>query len=140
MIRAGILTLAILALPMTAAAHCGSSQGSFSLNCESGVKVYRHNAQSSLPAGPTAAQTQLNIAKLRQQTAEKRIRAERNAQAEQADLRAQEIENERYRNRILQHDRARRSGRFSSGFGFGSGQYYGGGYSLGRAVNVRKID
>jgi len=138
MIRAGLLTLAILALPATAAAHCGSTQGSFSVNCESGVKVYRHNAQSSLPAGPTAAQIQLNIAKLRQQTAEKRIQAERNAQAEQADLRRQEIENERFRNRILQENAGRRSGRFTTGFG--NRGFYGGGLTFARPVTVRKID
>lgn len=138
MIRTGIITLAILALPMTAAAHCGSTQGSFSLNCESGVKVYRHNAQSSLPAGPTAAQTQLNIAKLRQQTAEKRIQAERNAQAEQADLRRQEIDNERFRNRIVQENVGRRSGRL--GTGFGNRGFHGGGFTFARPVTVRQID
>jgi len=134
MIRAGILTLAILALPGVASAHCGSTQGSFAVTCESGVKVFRHNAPSSLPAGPTSAQIQLEIAKLRQQTAQQRIAADRQGQAEQAELRRQEIENERYRNRI---ENARRL-RIARGYGFNNG-FYGGGFQLARPVTVRTL-
>ena len=103
MIRAGILTIALLALPGTAAAYCGGgSAANFSVNCESGVQVIRHNARSSIPRGLSSAQAQLEVAKIRQETELKRIQAQRSAQAEQAELRRREIENERYRNRILE--------------------------------------
>jgi len=141
MIRAGLLTFALLALPVTATAHCGSMQGSFSVTCEKGVKIYRHNAPSSVPAGPSKAQTHLEAAKLRQETAQRRIQAEQRAQAEQAELRRKEIENESYRNRIRQDNARRRVRRFRSAYISGSGYYgYYGGYTLARPVRVRRAN
>lgn len=132
MIRATILTVALLAIPGVASAHCGGTQGSFAVTCETGVTVYRHKAPFMIPAGPTSAQTQLEIAKLRQQTALARIAADRQTQSENSDLRRQEIAQEEYRNRVYQARSARRN----RGYGVGYGGYYGG-YTLARPLTVR---
>ncbi len=47
-----IATAAIIgafALPSQAFAACGQTNGSFSVSCERGVQVYRHNAKSAVP-------------------------------------------------------------------------------------------
>ena len=52
MIRAGIIAIALMSLPTSAFAYCGNSaDGNFSVNCQNGVKVFRHNAPSSIPVG-----------------------------------------------------------------------------------------
>ena len=42
---------AALAFPAIASANCGTIQGSFSVTCEQGVQVFRHNALSGVPRG-----------------------------------------------------------------------------------------
>ncbi len=137
MIRAGIIAIALMTLPTTAFAHCANgADGNFSVNCESGVKVFRHNAPSAIPVGRSAASTQLEIAKIRQETELRRIQAQRRSQAELAELRRLEIENERFRNRIIQHRGVNRTRFINQGFGFSNFNRI----RPGRPVTVRKID
>lgn len=137
MIRASLLALSLLALPGIAAASCGTSQGSFAVNCESGVKVYRHAAPSAIPVGPTAAQVQLNIAKMRQQTEQNRIIAQRAAQAEQNELRERELALEDYRARILDRDLRNRNRFFGVQPGLQNGLGFGAGVSLSRPISTQ---
>ena len=143
MISAGIIAIALMSLPTTAFAYCGNSaDGNFSVNCQNGVKVFRHNAPSSIPVGRSAASTQLEIAKIRQETELRRIQADRRSQAEIADLRRLEIENERFRNRIIQHRSFGRTRFVNQGFGFSNFNGFSNfdGFRAGRPVNVRKVD
>lgn len=44
-----ILAASALLFPVQAMAACGSVSGPYSVNCEQGVQVYRHNAKSIMP-------------------------------------------------------------------------------------------
>lgn len=134
---------AALSIPGVASANCGTMQGSYAVTCERGVQVYRHQALSGVPAPITQAEAYLESAKLRADTAEKRIAAEDRASKRDADLRNRELGIEDYRARIYDRNSSRRSyrgnsyGNNSYGSRFNSGQYGSGGYSYGQPVRVR---
>jgi len=131
MSRTSILIVSLTAamtFPAVASAHCGTTQGSFAVTCEQGVKVYRHNAPSALPRGLSAAQASLEAEKLRQSTAQSRIEAQARSQAAMNALRQRELDIKEYRARISARN-ARRSG-YVYGVGYG-------GYRLARPIRVR---
>ncbi len=119
------LTLA-LAFPAIASAHCGTTQGSFAVTCEQGVKVYRHNALSSIPRGITQQQAQANAEKTRQKTERLRIAASERSQARTNALRQRELDIKEFRARVNDRNRVRRS--------FGG---YSRGYTIARPLRVR---
>lgn len=137
MIRVTLLALSLLALPGVASATCGMTQGSFAVHCESGVKVYRHSAPSAIPVGPTAAQVQLNIAKMRHQAEQNRIIAQREAQAEQVELRERELALEDYRTRILDRDLRNQNRFFGVQPGLQNGLGFGAGVALSRPISTQ---
>ena len=61
--------IAGFAFPAAASASCGTTQGSFSVTCEQGVQVYRHNALSGVPAPISQAQASLEAEQIRARTA-----------------------------------------------------------------------
>ncbi len=121
-----------LAVPAVAAAHCGSTQGSFAVSCEQGIQVYRHNAPSSRPRGLSQAQVQLKSEKIRQETELARIAANERAQAQSNALRQRELDIEDYRARVDARDLRGRS--FGGGYG-----YHQRGYTIARPIRVRKV-
>jgi len=121
---------AAMAMPALASAHCGTKQGSFIVTCEKGVKVYRHDALSSIPQGPSIAEARLEAAKERQKTARLRISAAANSQAASNKLRQRALDIKEYRARVYDRNTRRRS--YSYG-GYG----YGGGLSFARPIRVR---
>lgn len=120
-----------IAMPATAVAHCGTTQGSFAVTCEQGVKVYRHNAMSGIPAPISQAEAFLEAEQIRAKTARAQIASQDRANALAAGLRQRELAIEDYRARI--EDRFTR--RTSS---FPIGSYYNRGFSFGRPVRIRK--
>lgn len=82
------------ALPTQALANCGSASGSYVVSCESGVKVYRHQAKSPLPASLSNPNRQTQSdrqadrrAAVAQQLEARRISIEERRQAaEESDL------------------------------------------------------
>ena len=120
-----------VAMPATALAHCGTTQGSFAVTCEQGVKVYRHNSLSGVPAPISQAEAFLEAEELRARTARAQIASQDRANALAARLRQRELAIEDYRARI--EDRATR--RRTS---FPIGSYYNRGFSFGRPVRIRK--
>lgn len=125
MTRAKIFIAALsvaIALPTAASAHCGTTQGSFAVTCEKGVQVYRHQALSPFPRGLSRADAQLEVEKMRQETAQMGIAANARAQAANAKLREREIAIQDYRARV--YDRNTRGQSYVSyggGYGYGSG-------------------
>lgn len=130
MTRATIFTAvltATIALPAAASAHCSSIEGSFAVTCEQGVQVFRHQALSSFPRGLSKAETQLEIEKLRRETALENIAANERAQAVNAQLRDRELAIQDYQARV--YDRNTR-GRSYVSYGGGYGYGYGSGYQV----------
>ena len=74
---------AALAFPAIASANCGTIEGSFSVTCEQGVQVFRHNALSGVPRGISQAEASVRSAEIRANTDRLRIESQ-----ERADLRA----------------------------------------------------
>lgn len=132
----GVLVTA-MAMPVTASAGCAPQHGSFKVSCENGVTVYRGQINSLRNAGPSAAQAQLKIAKMQQDTARRKIAADRATAREMAALRGQELDNQRSfaRRQFSQSSsRYRNRGRYgyrglvTNGFGFGAGNFGPGGF------------
>lgn len=121
---------AAIAFPATASASCGTTQGSFAVTCEQGVQVYRHNALSGIPQGLTPAQASLKSAQLRAKTDRLRIAAQERNSQRASIIRERELEQERYRNRILNSNFRRRSV-------VGYGTYGSRGSFFGRPVRIR---
>ena len=119
-----------VAMPATALAQCGTTQGSFAVTCEQGVKVYRHNSLSGIPAPLSQAEAFLEAEKIRARTARAQIASQDRANALAAKLRRRELAIEDYRARI--EDRATRRTSFPIG------SYYNRGFSFGRPVRIRK--
>lgn len=100
---------AAFALPTTAFAACGQINGSFAVTCESGVKVYRHQAKSSVPNAVAYgyAQPRYSASADRRQDVALQLEArrvtieERRQRAEETDL----IRTQRGFNRRLQSRR-----------------------------------
>lgn len=109
------LTLAT-AIPATAAAQCGTMQGSFAVTCERGVQVYRHQALSGIPAPLSQAEAHLKAEQLRAKTARMRIASQERANARMADLRERELATENYRARVYDRN-SRRSAYLVGGYG-----------------------
>jgi|GEM_PF-2337155 len=125
MTRTSIFILGLAAaitFPATAAAHCGTMQGSFIVTCEQGVQVYRHNSLSGMPAPMTRAQAIVEAEELRAKTAQQRISAQSRSDARTADLRERELAIQDYRARIYDRNTRGRSYYVTSfgnrGFGF----------------------
>ena len=113
---------AALAFPTVASAHCGSNQGSFSVTCERGVTVYRHNALSSIPQGISQADAQLEVEKIRAKTARARIESEERISIRRADTRERKAVESRSRFRTDRNGRRIFGGIQAFGFndiGFG---------------------
>jgi hypothetical protein len=130
------ITLAAIALPSTAIAHCASAGSSFSASCENGVRVVRAQSQSAMPVGLSAAQAQLEVAKLQAATARAALASQERIARAQADLRAQELENKRYRNMLLERNTRRTTttiDRRQFGYGFGTGF----GYQVARPLRIK---
>ena len=139
---------AALAFPTVAAANCGTQQGSYTLTCEQGVQVFRHNALSGVPRSITQAEATLQAEQIRAKTAQKRIESQERASQRDAELRDRELGLEDYRARI--YDRTTRRftnsrnsfnnrsgvGRFGSG-SFGSIGFASGGFNYGQPVRIR---
>lgn len=123
------VTLAI-AVPATASAHCGSTQGSFAVTCEQGVKVYRHNALSGIPAPLSQGEAFVQAEQIRAQTARAQIQAQARRDARSAELRQRELDIENYRARIYDRNIRRTS--------FPIGSYYNRGFQFGQPVRIRK--
>jgi len=124
------LTLSV-AIPATAAAHCGTTQGSFAVTCEQGVKVYRHNAPSGIPAPISQGEAYLKAEKIRARTAQARLDAQARANAREADLRERELAIEDYRTRVFDRTARRTS--------FPIGAYYTNrGFQFAQPVRIRK--
>ena len=127
---------AALAFPAIASANCGTTQGSFSVTCEQGVQVFRHNAPSGIPRGLTPAQASLKSAQLRAKTDRLRIQAQERNNVRASKLREREIVQEEYRSRILNQN-SRRNSFGSIGFGgygaFGSRR----GFAFAQPVRIR---
>ncbi len=124
------VTAALLMVPNIAWAGCAHKHGSFDVACESGVKVYRHNAPDLRGVGLSPSSTQLKIAKMRQKTEMARISASRAAAQDMAALRARQLDNERlyYRRATRQNSRYGYGGGYRlGGYGLGSGLVLGGG-------------
>lgn len=134
MIRAGLLTLATLALPSAAVAHCGTSNNSFTITCEKGVQVYRHQAPSARPQRHIAPQNAQNIEQRRLEIEEERLAMERQAQADQAEIRRQELRAQRYRQRVLAQQQINRVRGYGPTIDYGFGL---GGYRFAQPVRVR---
>ena len=49
-----ILAASALLFPLQAAANCGSVSGPYSVSCDQGVQIYRHNAKSMRPLTTSA--------------------------------------------------------------------------------------
>ena len=124
------LTLAA-ALPATASAHCGTMQGSFIVTCEQGVKVYRHNALSGIPAPISQGQARVKAEQIRARTARAQIQAQSRAAARAADLRERELAIEDYRARVFDRNSRRTSFPVGS-FGYNRG------FQFGQPVRIRK--
>lgn len=84
--------VAAAAMPSLALAHCGTTSGSFSVSCEKGVIVYRHNSYSTIPRGLSAAQAKLEVAKIKQKATREKLAAQSRAKAAELALREREIE------------------------------------------------
>lgn len=91
----GVMVLGAF-VPSAAWAGCGHSSGSYNVSCESGVKVYRHQAKDLRSVGLTANQTKLKIAKMQQETQRQAIAASRATARENAALRSRQIDNQRF--------------------------------------------
>ena len=115
---------AAIVLPTSAAAHCSVQQGSFTVTCEQGVTVFRHQALSSIPQGISAADAGIEIEKLRQKTAQSKINAKARAQARNAKLRERELAIADYSARVQDRISRRRNiyylpyGNGYNGYGF----------------------
>jgi hypothetical protein len=100
-----ILGLSVAAaFPAAASANCGSVAGPYSVTCEQGVQVYRHNALSGIPHRLTQAEAAVQTAEIRAETDRLRIAADERANRRASDLRAREIREENFRNRIINRD------------------------------------
>ena len=133
MTRTSILFLglaAAIAFPTAAAAQCGSTQGSFSVTCERGVQVYRHNALSGIPAPLSHAEANLQAAQLRAKTERLRIASQDRANQLGADLRERELAIEDYRARVYNRNTRRNA--------YAVGTYGNRGYNFARPVRIRK--
>lgn len=125
---------AALAFPAIASAGCGTTQGSFSVTCEQGVQVYRHNALSGIPRGISQAEASVETAKIRAKTDRLRIESQERATQRAAKLREREIVQDEFRSRIVNQNIRRFS---NSGFGrFGSGNYGSNGF-FAQPVRIR---
>lgn len=120
-----------VAMPATAAAQCGTTQGSFAVTCEQGVNVYRHNSLSGVPAPISQAEAFLEAEQIRARTARAQIRSQDRANALAADLRQRELAIEDYRARIEDRFTRRRTA-------VPIGSFYNRGFSFGRPVRIRK--
>ena len=139
MTRTSIFLIALgaaTAFPIAASANCGSLNGSFTVSCEQGVKVFRHNAPSGVPAPLSATQASLEAERIRARTARAALASQDRANARNAELRERELALEDFQTRIYQDNIRRRS--FIGFGGFGS---YGGfgrrGFSFGQPVRIR---
>lgn len=121
---------AVIAFPAAASAYCGTTQGSFAVTCEQGVKVYRHNSLSAQPRGLTAAQAKIKAETIRQKTERSRLAAMQRSEARANALRQRELDIEDYR--IRAEDRNFRNRSVVYG-----GRY--GGYTIARPIRVRRV-
>ncbi len=125
------------AIPAVASANCGTVQGSFSVTCEQGVQVYRHNAPSGIPRGLTQAQASLQAAQLRANTDRLRIESQERATRRAAQLREREIVQDEFRSRIVnQNIRQFSNSRFGRFGAFGGGFNNSGGF-FAQPVRIR---
>ncbi len=65
--------IAALAFPAIASASCGTSEGSFTVTCEKGVKVFRHNSLSARPRGLSASRLKAKAIEARQDADKARL-------------------------------------------------------------------
>lgn len=121
---------AIAAIPATASAHCGTTQGSFAVTCEQGVKVYRHNSLSARPRGLTPTQARIEAETIRQKTERSRLAAMQRSEARANALRQRELDIEDYRVRAEDRNFRNRSVVYG-------GRY--GGYTIARPIRVRRV-
>ena len=118
---------AALAFPAIASANCGTIQGSFSVTCEQGVQVFRHNALSGVPRGISQAEASVQSAEIRANTDRLRIESQERADRRDQGLRERELAQDDIRTRIFN----RNSRRLTNRFGFGNGRGFGGGFGNG---------
>ena len=125
---------AALAFPAIASANCGTIEGSFSVTCEQGVQVFRHNALSGVPRGISQAEASVRSAEIRANTDRLRIESQERADLRDQRLRERELVQDDIRTRIFN----RNSRRFTNSFGFGNGRGFRGGFVNGGGfVNSR---
>lgn len=82
---AAMSLLLAFTLPTQAQAHCASMSGSYVVTCEKGVKVYRHQAKSTLPrslSSNTQASTQSSAQAERRAAVAQQLEARRISIAE----------------------------------------------------------
>lgn len=119
---------AALAFPAIASANCGTIQGSFSVTCEQGVQVFRHNALSGVPRGISQAEATVRSAEIRANTDRLRIESQERADRRDQNLREQELTQDDIRTRIFDRNTRRFNNRFSFGNNRGFGGGFGGGF------------
>ena len=127
--------IAGFAFPAAASASCGTIQGSFSVTCEQGVQVYRHNSLSGVPAPLSAAEASLEGERIRAKTARENLAAQQRDSARNARLREREQALDLYQTRIYDNLTRRRS--FTRNRFGAYGTYGARGYSFGTPVRVR---
>ncbi|MEP1230895.1 MAG: hypothetical protein ABJG88_09490 [Litorimonas sp.] len=120
------VTLAAMALPNVAFAHCGGqTKGSFNVSCEAGVQVYRHQSLQ-LPRLSPNAQARVEVAKINRRTQQDAIASrERIAARNTAVNNRRAATDEFFRRSLVEQpsNLSRLSGfnfnrNFNSGFGF----------------------
>ena len=116
-----------VAFPAVASANCGTVQGSFSVTCEQGVQVFRHNAPSGIPRGLTPAEASLQAAQLRARNDRLRIESQERANQRDQRLRERELLQDEFRTEIFNRN-ARRFNNSSFGIGRGFRNGFGGGF------------
>ena len=122
------VTLAAMALPNMAFAHCGGhghSKGSFKVSCEAGVQVYRHNALQAPRLDPNA-QARIEVARINRRAQQDVNASRERIAAQNAQIRARRAATDEFFRRSLVEqpsNLSRLSGfnfnrNFNSGFGF----------------------
>ena len=64
-----ILAVSAILFPIQSMAACGTVSGPYSVSCEQGVQVYRHNTKSVTPRTSQAAYSQRNAVEVARQQA-----------------------------------------------------------------------
>ena len=95
------VTMAAMALPNIAMAHCGGHKnGSFNVSCESGVKVYRHDALQSPRIDPNIS-AQIKIANINRRTQLDAINSRERIANRRAQLERRRVASEEFFQRSL---------------------------------------